>query len=113
MKLPVGHRWCNHCGGDGKAWSHVSDEIDTCVVCKGKGYWNRQDIRDYHELAPNVCKQSCGEEGYVDPYWMPGEPYVCPICKAEYMIAEGQLDCWEKCQDELFQRTKELLEKHK
>lgn len=62
---PVGHRWCNLCGDDCK--EHLRTGAIPCRACKGKGYWNADDIRAYHVLAPSVCKASCGEK-HRDPH---------------------------------------------
>lgn len=57
-RAPKNHRWCNACGGDGRK---CGDRRRKCEVCKGKGYWNAQDILDYHTKYPHVCRASCGE----------------------------------------------------
>jgi len=58
---PVRSRHCNACGGGGKGYHGQENRKRTCIVCRGKGYWDAEDIRLYHLAAPNVCKQSCGD----------------------------------------------------
>lgn len=63
--VPPGHQWCMLCDGERTMWDHdAKDEMImiTCLICKGKGYWNAEDIRDYHAKAPEICKQTCGSE---------------------------------------------------
>lgn len=59
-EVPKGHRWCNACDGSGIDYTE-KDEGEECEVCKGKGHWNADDIREYHERHPRVCQQACGE----------------------------------------------------
>lgn len=55
VEVPAGHRWCFACNGHGR------EEDKPCQVCQGKGYWNAEDIKLYHERNPQVCRKSCGE----------------------------------------------------
>lgn len=57
--VPKGHRWCMACDGEGKQWDRNGIEM-ACEVCQGKGHWNNDDIRRYHERAPEICRQACG-----------------------------------------------------
>ena len=57
-RVPKNHRWCNGCGGNGRNGGY---QRRPCEVCRGKGVWNAEDIRQYHEKYPNLCKQSCGD----------------------------------------------------
>jgi len=60
-RVPDGCRPCNACGGE----IPPEGEPD-CEVCKGKGFWNVEDIREYHERYPELCRKCCGEK-HVDP----------------------------------------------
>ncbi len=55
---PEGHRWCMACDGDGRS-GH--DRRKKCEVCQGKGYWNAQDIDQYHASRPRLCREQCGK----------------------------------------------------
>jgi len=61
--VPAQHRHCNLCGGDGRS---CLDRRRTCEACRGKGHWNAEDIRLYHEAHPKLCKECCGE-AHSDP----------------------------------------------
>jgi hypothetical protein len=60
--VQINARWCNACGGNGVGFDHPNDTEIDCKVCKGKGWWTGEDIADYHRGAPEVCKQSCGNQ---------------------------------------------------
>ena len=47
MTIPPNHRHCNACGGDGR---DCQDRRRRCKVCRGKGYWNAEDIRMSMEI---------------------------------------------------------------
>jgi len=64
-RAPKGHRWCFACSGSGK---EPAKNTEKCGVCKGKGHWNINDIREYHKKHPNLCTQLCGKE-HVDPHF--------------------------------------------
>jgi hypothetical protein len=78
-KLPAHHRWCNACGGDGRA---CQDRRRKCEVCVGKGYWNAEDIAAYHKRAPEVCKASCGEK-HIDPDFRTHQQQMADLAKLE------------------------------
>lgn len=61
--VPESHQCCNLCGGE-------SDVDHPCELCKGKGYWNADDIRQYHRKYPDVCLTSCGME-HLEPKFGP------------------------------------------
>jgi RecJ-like exonuclease len=61
--VPEGYRWCFACNGSGKDCRMGG----SCQFCDGKGHWNAEDIKKYHELNPRLCKLSCGER-HVPPF---------------------------------------------
>lgn len=51
--IPEECNHCNACGGDGR-WP--MDRRKKCRVCRGKGYWNEEDIQLYHK---DCTEESC------------------------------------------------------
>ena len=63
--VPDGYHWCFACDGSGKSSSGEGQ----CEVCQGKGHWNKEDIRIYHERHPELCRKTCGSH-HLEP-WIP------------------------------------------
>lgn len=61
--VPPRHQYCNACE-EGVAYR---DGPEPCEICQGKGYWNAEDILQYHIKYPEMCKERCGEE-HIPPY---------------------------------------------
>ncbi len=51
--IPAGANHCNSCGGNGRS---SLDERKKCEICRGKGYWTREDIKLYHK---DCTEKSC------------------------------------------------------